>query len=473
VIQRPAALTRRDRTAHRLLLTAGVVLTLVLAWVATCAYFSREDPVVAFRVEERERPLPPWPPGFLWGTVTAAHQIEGGNTNDWSRFEGEPGRIANGERSGRAVDSWNRMAEDVALMAALKANAYRFSIEWSRLEPTEGVWDEAGWARYRELVERLREARITPMVTLLHFSLPLWLADRGGATAPDFADRFARFAAEAAKRLSPQVDLWCTVNEPNVQMYQGYVEGVWPPGKKSRAEATSAFAGLLRAHARAAAALHAQNPKACVGVAMNLIAFEPASRWWLPDWLAARGAGDAFDWAFYDAIRAGRVRFSVPGFPSVDEPLAELAGSVDYFGANYYRRDRVHFSPSAPGLVALLPVTGARSDLGWEIHPEGLLGILRQASARYGLPVYVTENGIADQKGSMRDDYIRGHAYALSRALAEGIPVRGYFHWSLMDNFEWAEGFRPRFGLYRVDYPSLDRRPAGGAESFAALAPPR
>jgi len=464
-------LSSRASTTLRLLL--GAAAALALAWLGTCAYFSRQDPSFAFQAVERARPLLPGPPGFLWGTATAAHQIEGGNTNDWSRFEEEPGRIARAERSGRAVDGWNRMAEDVALMAALNANAYRFSIEWSRLEPAEGTWDEAAWAHYGELVARLREAGITPLVTLLHFSLPLWLADRGGATAPDFPDRFARFAAEAAKRFSPRVGLWCTVNEPNVQMYQGYVEGVWPPGKKSRAEAVGAFAGLLRAHAKAAAVLHARDRKAQVGVAINLIAFEPGSRWSVPDWLAARGAGDAFDWAFYDAIQVGRVRFRVPGFPAIDEPLGDLAGSADYFGANYYRRDKVRFSPSAPGFVALLPVTGPTSDLGWEVHPESLLRLLRRAWSRYRLPVYVTENGIADAKGSLRGDYIRDHAYALSRAIAEGIPVRGYFHWSLMDNFEWAEGFTPRFGLYRVDYPSLQRRPAGGSETFAALAPAR
>ena len=459
------------KRALRWLLGAGAALAAV--WAAACAYFSATEPRLVFTAEERARPLPPWPSGFLWGAATSAHQVEGGNTNDWSRFEEQPGRIARGERSGRAVDGWNRMAEDVALLAALRANAYRFSVEWSRLEPAEGTWDDAAFARYRELLGRLREAGIAPMVTLLHFSLPLWLADRGGLTAPDFPDRFGLFAAEAARRLGPDVELWCTVNEPNVQMYLGYVEGVWPPGRKSPAEATAAFAGLLRAHARAASALREHDPGSRVGVAVNLIAFEPASRLSALDWLTARGAADAFNWAFYDAVQAGRVRFWAPGFPAVDEPLPALAGSVDYVGVNYYRRDRVRLSPFAPGLVASEPPTGPTNDLGWEIHPEGLLRLLRAAWSRYRLPLYVTENGIADAKGTLRADYLRGHAYAVSRAIAEDIPVRGYFHWTLMDNFEWAEGFAPRFGLYRVEYPSLERRPAGGAEAFAALAPGR
>ena len=235
-------------------------------------------PRVTFTAEELARPAAPLPKGFLWGTATAAHQIEGGNTNDWTRFEAQPGAIERGETSAVSADHWNRMAEDVALMKAIRANAYRFSIEWSRLEPQEGAWNEEAWARYGDLVRQLREAGITPAVTLLHFTLPLWMADRGGVAAPDFPDRFARFAAEAGRRLGPGVDLWITLNEPNVQMYMGYVLGAWPPQKKSPPEAVRAFAGLLRGHAAAAAALRAADPGARIGVANNVMLLEPKSR---------------------------------------------------------------------------------------------------------------------------------------------------------------------------------------------------
>jgi beta-glucosidase len=442
-----------------------------LAWLGVCAYFSATTPAVAFTAAERGQVPSRWPTGFLWGTATAAHQVEGGNRNDWSRFEEEPGRIAHGERSGLAVDHWNRMAEDVALMKALKANAYRFSVEWSRVEPEEGRWDEAAWVRYGGLLRLLSDARITPMVTLLHFSLPTWMADRGGVTAPDFPDRFARFAGEAARRFGAEVELWCILNEPNVQMYLGYVTGTWPPGRKSPAEAVQAATGLLRAHAKGAKAVRAASSRARVGVAVNLVDFQPASRWSLPDWLAARGAAGSFDWAFYDAIRSGRIRFDSPGFPRVDEPLGDLLGSADWFGANYYTRNLVHFSPTEPGMVALRTGPGERNDLGWEVYPEGLLTLLHAAARRYALPIYVTENGIPDAAGGQRESYIRSHVHAVSRAIAEGVPVRGYFYWSLMDNFEWAEGFAPRFGLYKVDYATLARAPAGGAEAFRALAP--
>ena len=440
------------------------------AYLLTLASFELAEPGVAFDSIPHDPFVAPTPPTFLWGASTSAHQIEGGNVlNDWARFEATPGNIRGGHGSGVAADHWNRLAEDVDLLTALGANAYRFSVEWSRVEPREGEWDTAAWAHYQEEIALLRQADITPMVTLLHFTLPGWLADRGGLTARDFPDRFARFAGEAARRLGSEVTYWCTVNEPNVQMYQGYVEGVWPPGIRDTERASVAFAGLVRGHARASAAIREVSPRARVGAAVNLIVFDPQRRWWLPDWIAAREADRGFNWAFYDSVKRGAITFHLAGFPEIDEPMAALAGSADFFGINYYRRNIVRFSPEAPGLVELLQGPGPLSDSGVEIYPEGLLRLIRRVWDRYGLPIIVTENGVSDASGKLRPDYLRGHVYAVSRALEEGIPIEGYFHWSLMDNFEWAEGFGARFGLYRVDYETMERIPGPGAEEFRRL----
>jgi beta-glucosidase len=449
----------------------GAIGALILAYFIACIAFDMAEPNVEF-ADIPENPFTTaMPAEFLWGTATSAHQVEGGNVwNDWARFEAEPGNIRGGMESGLASDHWNRLPEDVALMKTIGANAYRFSIEWSRVEPEEGIWSDEAWTHYQAEVAQLREAGIEPMATLLHFTLPAWMAERGGATAPDFAARFGRFAAEAARRLGSDVDFWCTVNEPNVQMYQGYVEGVWPPAVRDAAQAAKAFAGLLRGHAAAATALRENDPGSQVGAAVNMIVFDPGSRWSLVDWIAAREAGKGFNWAFYDSIEKGRIYFKLAGFPEIDEPLPDLAGSADFVGLNYYRRNMVRFTPDAPGLVTIMPGPGQLSDTGVEIYPEGLLRLMRRAWERYALPIYVTENGVSDSTGVHRPTFVRSHAYAIGRAIDEGIDVRGYFHWSLLDNFEWSEGFGPRFGLYRVDYMTFERHLTPGGEEFARLA---
>jgi beta-glucosidase len=461
----------------KLLRVAGILLAaVVLAWLAAAGWLSLRNPRLAWSDEELARPLGPWPPGFLWGTATAAHQIEGGNTNDWTRFEAEKGAIENGDTSEVAADAWNRMAtDDIAVMKALRANAYRFGIEWSRLEPQEGAWSDAAWERYQAFATALRAQGITPMVTLLHFTLPQWLADRGGVTAPDFPDRFARFAGEAARRLGPNVDLWITVNEPNVHMYMGYAVGQWPPRHKSAAKAGEALVGLARGHAAAAAALRAGDRGCQVGVANNLMWLEPKSRLMPGDWLGASMVDAFWNWTFQDAVHDGRLRMRLPD-ATLEAEVPGLRGSTDFFGLNYYFRYRVRLAPGSAEMVTMEPGPGPRSELGGkppagDSPPEALFQLLRAAWQRYGQPIYVTEGGIADEHGTMRGRLVRGQAYAIQRAQAEGVTVKGYLHWSLYDNFEWDKGYRPRFGLYALDRATLARTPRPGAEVFAALAP--
>ena len=411
------------------------------------------------------------PADFLLGAATSAHQVEGGNVlSDWAAFENERGNIADGKPSGAAANHWNRVSEDIGLLTALGANAYRFSIEWSRLEPIEGKWDEEAWAHYADEIEQLRKADIEPMVTLLHFTLPGWLAQQGGLLATEFPELFARFTKEAARRFGAQVTFWCTVNEPNVHMYQSYVQGVWPPGVTDTGQAAEAFAGLVRAHAAAAAAIRQVDPGSLVGAAMSLIIFDPDRRWSVLDWVAANEADKGFNWAFYDSITSGNISLHLAGFPEIEEAHPGLQGSADYFGINYYRRNLVRFTLSAPGLVTLLQGPGPLSDAGVEVYPEGLLRLLRRVWERYQLPIYITENGVADANGQLRPEYLRSHLYATSRAIGEGIPVRGYFHWSLLDNFEWSEGYSYRFGLYSVDYDTFERTAGPAVAEFRDLA---
>jgi len=453
----------------------SIVVLVAVAWLGVCAWLSWTHPRVAFGDAELRGPASPLPAGFLWGTATSAHQIEGGNTNDWTRFEAQPGRIEHGETSAVAADGWRRMFDDIALMKQIRANAYRFSIEWSRVEPRDGTWDDEAWSRYSTYVKALRAEGITPMVTLFHFALPLWMADRGGLAAPEFPERFARFAREAGRRFGPDVDLWVTFNEPNVQLYIGYLAGQWPPLLKSTPEAIKAYLGVLRAHAAAARALRAADPGCRIGFANNVMLLEPRSRLMPGDWLAAYFVDRFWNWVFPDAVRDGRARLRLPD-GAIDEPMPELRGSTDFFGLNYYFRYLVRPAPSRPEMVAMGPGPSLLSEIGGkdpvgDSPPEALLVLMREAWRRYGQPIYITEGGIADERGTMRGALIRGQRLAIDRALAEGIAVQGYLHWSLMDNFEWEKGYRPRFGLFRVDRTTLERTPAGGADVFSALAP--
>jgi beta-glucosidase len=410
------------------------------------------------------------PADFLFGTATSAHQVEGGNNlNDWAAFESRPGSIKGNQMSRLAADHWNRVTDDIDLMSAMGANAYRFSIEWSRVEPVQGQWDEKAWSHYAGEISQLKKAGIEPMVTLLHFTLPEWLARKGGLMAPQFPELFSRYTSEVVWRFGDQVKLWCTINEPNVLMYQSYVSGVWPPGIKDTSLASQAFAGLVRAHTAATAVIRQLDPDSRSGVAMNLIVFDPDRRWLVLDWLAAYEADKGFNWAFYNSISSGNISFHLAGFPEIEEPLPGLKGSADYFGVNYYRRNLVRFSASAPGLVELVQGPGQLSDSGVEIYPEGLLRILRKVWERYGLPIYITENGVADSTGNLRREFLRSHLYATSRGIKEGIPILGYFHWSLLDNFEWSEGYSYRFGLYSVNFETFERTPGPAVEEFRRL----
>jgi len=424
------------------------------------------------------------PPGFLLGTATASHQIEGGLDNDWTDWErgshgGGAPHIADRTVSGAACDSWNRIDEDIALMRRLGANAYRFSVEWSRLEPTEGAWDEAAADRYLAWATALRAAGIEPMVTIHHFTLPRWVATQGGWMNDRTVELAAAFSRRVAKKLGSAVDLWCTINEPNVLAALSYVKGVWPPGLRDQRMAAHVVARLVRAHARMAEAIREVDTTDAdgdghptrIGIAHHVRIFTPATSSPL-DRLIAGFTDRFFNQAIASAPFSGRIELSIPGVVDIDEEVPGLRASFDYMGINYYGRDHVKADLRDPSLSKqYVPEGRPLSDLGWDIYPEGLYQVLRRYGA-LGLPVYVTENGVADASGRLRASFLRSHFEALVRAAREGVDVRGYFHWSLLDNFEWAEGHEPRFGLHRVDFASPDktRTPAPGSEVFQEIA---
>jgi beta-glucosidase len=382
-----------------------------------------------------------FPDGFRFGTATSATQIEGGcATTDWWAFSHAKG----GDVPDVACDHVHRVKEDVELQTRLGLNAHRLSVEWGRIEPEDGRFDEAAIEHYRHEVRMLRDASIEPMVTLHHFSFPTWLA--GGATADVLPERFARFTRHVVRALHDAVDIWITINEPNVLVAQGYLLGIWPPGVVAPGAVPRAVANLRRAHRAAYEVIHDIAPRSQVGIAHHIRLATPATPK-LRDRAAARVLDAAFNRPFLDVPQ-------------------------DFIGLNYYSRDVVTVDrhKASELFVARAVTPGAPvNDLGWEIYPEGLGVVLRQL-AKKQKPIWITENGIADAADTRRPQFIADHLLEVARAIEEGVDVRGYMHWSLMDNFEWADGYAPRFGLYAVDYATQKRTPRPSAELYAEIA---
>jgi beta-glucosidase len=409
-----------------------------------------------------------FPAGFLWGTATAAHQVEGGNhANDWWDWEEVPGHVKNGDRSDPACDHYRRFESDFDLLKRLHQNAHRLSVEWSRIEPAPGEFSSEALRHYRDVLEALQARGMAPMVTLHHFTNPRWIAAAGGWEAPETADRFARFAERVTDELSGLARLWITINEPTVIAYQGYVKGEWPPGKKNLGAAARALVTMLRGHWMAYERIKARHPELQLGLAHHLRVFDPARRWMPWDRLVAAAFERLFNETMLASLRRGRLAFPLTRAGRVSGPRA----SQDFIGVNYYTRELVRFNRryGAEMFGERVPAPPDRcSELSWEIYPDGLYRTLRKLQ-RERLPIYVTENGIADRGDLNRPDFVLGHLVAVRRAIDDGVPVRGYFHWTSFDNFEWAEGYGAKFGLIACEPVTQARRPRPSAELYSEI----
>lgn len=425
-----------------------------------------------------------FPDGFMWGAATAAHQVEGHLHNDWTDFEKQKGVVVNGDTSEVGVDHYNRFDSDFALAQDMGHNVHRLSLEWSRLEPEKGKWDAKAIAHYHEVFQSLKRHGIKPMVTLHHFTNPVWVAAQGGWLSEETLQDFERFAEFAACEYGGEVDWWITVNEPNVYAFQSYDAGLWPPQHKNRDEALQVMANLARAHALAYRAIHAADKAdadgdgaaAQVGLAQHIAIFDPYNGWNPLDHLYAYFNDQVFNRAMLKAVTTGDLDFGIPGARGVKAQVPEAKSAVDFIGINYYTRWRcTSFGPKDRMATPGAPT----NDLGWELYPEGLYRALKLADGYSHLPdgrrvpSVITENGIDDRRGEVRSDYLVSHLKQVARAIQDGVVVRGYVHWTLMDNFEWVEGYSPRFGLFLVDRRqgrNLERVPTQTVKAFKAIA---
>jgi len=438
--------------------------------------------------------FPSFPPGFTWGTATAAYQIEGAVTADgrgvsvWDTFCRKPGAIRDGQTGDVADDHYHRWQTDVELMAGLGLDAYRFSIAWPRIQPDgSGAANRAGLDFYDRLTDALLAAGISPMPTLFHWDLPQPLEDAGGWLTRDTAHRFADYAGIVAERLADRIPLWITLNEPYIVMALGYALGIHAPGRTLMLDALPAAHGLLLGHGLAVRALRAAGARQ-VAITNNYSPVWPASDS-EPDKAAAAAYDVLQNRLFTDPVLAGAYpdlsAFGIgPAGPDFvrDGDLEIIAARLDALGVNYYMPTRVAAQPDAPMPFEMKPIEGyPLTNFGWPVIPAGLTELLVMLRDRYQgqlPPVYITENGcsVADEPdayGSVDDlpriSYLDGHIRAVADAIIAGVDVRGYLVWSLLDNFEWAEGYHQRFGIVYVDYETQRRIPKASYAWFRDL----
>jgi beta-glucosidase len=415
-----------------------------------------------------------FPERFLWGASTSSHQVEGNNLkNNWWEWE-QTGEI---EASGTACDHYNLFREDFRMAKELCHNANRMGLEWSRLEPEEGIWDQKEWDHYKEAIDELIRLNIEPIVTLNHFTVPLWFHTMNSWAADRSISLFARFAEKAVNELGSRVKYWITINEPHMLAFISYFYGDWTPKIKDSKKAFTILGNMLKSHAEAykimneTANRNALIKKPHIGLAKAVAAFHPCSNFSVRDRFAAHRRNKYHNHIFL--LSACKGKLLIPGLKH--EKLA-VKDSVDFIGLNYYYRQFVHnttkWQEDPLGGICTYghkhKDQGKVTDMGWEIYPKGIYELLKDFT-KYKKPLIITENGLATTDDTIRRCFIKDHLSWIQKAINENIDVFGYLHWSLLDNFEWAEGFSKRFGLIEVNYDTKERIIRDSAKYYAQI----
>ncbi|HLD30793.1 MAG TPA: family 1 glycosylhydrolase [Patescibacteria group bacterium] len=388
-----------------------------------------------------------FPKNFYWGCASSSHQIEGNTYNDWSEWEKSEERISELKRqnkdpreyiSGSAANSFILNNQDIACLKELNVNAYRFSIEWSRIEPEQGSFDYEALKNYQNFILKLKANNIEPFVTLWHWPIPVWARDLGGWQSKKILPFFDRYVKIVAEFLDKNVDYWVTLNEPTVYASNSYLTGQWPPQKKSLFLSLKVIKNLIRAHKSVYAVLKKVDANNQIGIASHNIHFDPAGK------------------KVFNKVIAGLANYFWNEYF-----LNKISKEQDFVGLNYYFHNLINygFGKNKNKIV---------SDMGWELYPEGIGNVIKGLD-KYKKPIYILEHGLADKDDKHRAWYLKESLKSIHKAIASGSDVRGYFHWSLLDNFEWADGFFPRFGLYEVNYKTFERIPRPTVKVYSEI----
>jgi len=388
-----------------------------------------------------------FPQGFMWGAATASHQIEGHNFNsDWYAWELK-GKIKDESSSHPGCNSEQNFSRDIDLVKNLNLNSYRFSIEWAKIQPSEDKFDEDVLNNYLILIKGLVKNNIDPMVTLFHFSLPLWFAQKGGFEKEENIKYFLDFIEKFLQIVGDLVQFYIVINEPMVYVYQSYITGEWPPGEKNMEKSMIVARNLLRAYDKAYNIIKTYNNGAKVSIAKHTAVYIPNRKLSIFDNFTKKKVEKYFDHAFIDSIINNRYEK-----PFGKNEQADFSSDFDFIGINYYTKRYISYSKG--NYIFNDEKNEQKTDIGWYFYPEGIYDVLKRFK-RYDRPLIITENGIADKEDRTRNLYIIKTINKIYEAMKDGINVAGYMHWSLMDNFEWVEGQKMCFGLYETHYSNL------------------
>jgi len=404
-----------------------------------------------------------FPENFFIGTATSAHQVEGGNSlNDWWKFEQKEKKIEGGQKSGRAIDQYHKFREDFQLLAGRGFKAHRISIEWSRIIPKPNEVNQKEIDHYREVLTALKETGQEPYVTLHHFTSPQWFMELGGFEKRENLSHWRFWVTTVVENLGDLINIYNTINEPYIYATLGYLKGWHSPGKTSIRSFVRITENITQAHFIAVGIIRQKDPEAKVGIVKNMMDFKALRKWSPIDQLIKIFSEFPFQGSF---LR----KFMKKKTPIFGRKIKE-GDPGDFIGVNYYIPQ--YCGLGIKGLSDSFDYRKARklTQMNWEVHPKGLYNILKKVSKRVNLPIIITENGIATLDDDWRKEFIFQHLSEVQRAISEGVDVQGYFHWSAFDNFEWAEGYTPRFGLVEVDMETLERKTRGSLDYLSQIA---
>lgn len=456
----------------------GSALIIVILYLFGLRYLNSRDPLLQWDWSKIDASKKKFPKDFIWGVASSAHQVEGGHQelNQFGWWEqqtknGNEPTILNNDKSGDACDHWNRYPEDIQLMKNLNVDSYRFSVSWSKIMPEKGKIDSLALQHYVHLADSLLAKGIKPMVTLHHFTHPVWFYEMGAFEKEENIKYFVDFSETVYLALKDRVTLWCTINEPSVYMFDSYFSGMFPPGVNDPKLAAVVLENLMKSHVQIYERIKSlpDGDKAQIGIVKNMMQMDALGKYNILDHSIKFIADQNYNEVLLEMFKSNKFIFKMPTMVNHESVVEGANKSLDFIGLNYYSHYAFDFTGDIDESLEAIPFPGeVMTDMDYGIYPEGIYRAIQRIS-ELGVPIIITENGLADDKDDRRADFINRSLYAVSKAIEDGYDVQGYYYWSLLDNFEWNLGFGKQFGLYHVNFKTQERTLKIGAKKYIEI----